>query len=155
MIRTLICTLVLAASPLAMATSQSQLSLEDSNDFRAQRAEIEKGLADGKTYAEITAADRTKVRESLDRISSRLEGVDSVDSLSESAKMEVFNNQEVVNTILTQAEADSRLVCQRTAPTGSNRKVTRCETVAARKRRMELDQGNLQKIQKGRMPLRN
>ncbi|MFY2763580.1 hypothetical protein [Arenimonas sp. MALMAid1274] len=152
MVRTLVCTLLLAAAPAAVANYQLAL---DEGSFAEQRSEIEKGLADGKTYAEISQADRAKVRESLERISGRLEGVESVDSLSEPAKVAVFNDQELINTILTQAEADSRMVCTRTARTGSHRKTNECQTVAERRRRQELDQENLQKMQKGRMPLSN
>jgi hypothetical protein len=67
----------------------------------------------------------------------------------------VFNDQEVVNTLLTQARADSRLVCDRSRPTGSHRRQTKCQTVAERRRRMESDQDHLQRrIQNGIGPRR-
>ncbi|HLU13266.1 MAG TPA: hypothetical protein VKZ64_04830 [Arenimonas sp.] len=145
--------LLAALAPVALAQPQ-QLSLAE-GEFAAQRAKIEQDLNDGKTYVELSSADRAKVMESLNRMSSTLQGVESVDQLSEDQKVLVFNDQEVVNTILTQAAEDSQLVCERTRPTGSNRPVTRCETVAERRRRRENDQQNLQRAQRGIGPPNN
>ena len=151
MIRSIAFVLCLSASA-AWANQESPRLTVAEGDFAAQRAEIEADLADGKTYREISASDRTKVRESLNRIEGMLEGVASVDSLNEEAKARLFNDQEQVNNILTSAAADSRLVCERSAPTGSNRKITTCQTVAERDRRRDRDQGNLRDMQRGIMP---
>jgi len=153
MIRIAICAMLLAASATAMA-NQQKVALDEGN-FAKQRAEIERDLADGKTYAEISSSDRSKVQESLTRIGSRLEGVDSVDSLDMETKVEVFNEQEVVNNILTQAAADSRLVCDRDVPTGSRMRKTTCQTVAERNRRAEADREHLRKVQNGIGPPNN
>lgn len=142
--KTLIAFLLAATPAFAFAAQESQLALTE-GDFAEQRAEIEEDLADGKTYAEINSRERAEVREALDRISRELEGVDSVAELAEPAKVTVFNEQERINTILTQAKADSRLVCDRSRPTGSHRKVTKCQTVAERRRRMNADQDHLQR----------
>lgn len=142
--KTLIAFLLAAVPAFAFAAQESQLALAE-GDFAEQRAEIEEDLADGKTYAEINSRDRAEVREALDRISRELEGVDSVAELADPAKVTVFNEQERINTILTQAKADSRLVCDHSRPTGSNRKVTKCQTVAERRRRMEADRDHLQR----------
>jgi hypothetical protein len=147
--------LLLTVSTAAWATQDApRLALADGG-FSQQRAQIETDLADGKTYAEISSGDRSTVRESLQRISHNLEGVASLDELSEDAKARVFNDQEVINNILTQAAADSRLICTREAKTGSNRKVTTCQTVAERNRRRELDQGNLRDVQRSTNGMRN
>ncbi|UWX04859.1 hypothetical protein H1235_14370 [Pseudoxanthomonas sp. NC8] len=67
----------------------------------AQRDAIVSALGDGKTYSEISANDRQKVTASLGRISSLLGGAGSVDQLAEATKVEVFNEQELINTVLT------------------------------------------------------
>lgn len=150
----LACSLALAPA-FAFAASEAQLALAE-GDFAEQRAEIEADLADGKTYAEIKSADRARVREALDRISRELEGVDSIDALAEQSKVTIFNEQEVINTILTQARADSRLVCDHSRPTGSHRRQTKCQTVAERRRRMEADQDHLQRnVMNGIGPLKD
>lgn len=153
MFRMILCAALLAVAPAAFA-DQQQLALAE-GDFAAQRAAIEKSLADGKTYAELSAADRTKVRESLARMSGRLNGAESVDSLSEQVQVALFNDQEIVNTILTQAADDSRLVCERSRSTGSHRASTKCHTVAERRRRMERDREDLRQRQNGIGPLKN
>lgn len=151
MIRIAICALLLAASSNVFA-SQQQVALDEGN-FADQREEIEEDLADGKTYAEISNSDRATVRESLARIGSRLEGVDSIDSLDMETKVEIFNEQEKVNTILTRAAADSRMVCDRDMPTGSRMRKTTCQTVAERNRRAEADRQHLQRVQNGIGPV--
>lgn len=152
MIRIAICALLLAASSSVFA-SQQQVALDEGN-FADQRQEIEEDLADGKTYAEISNSDRATVRESLHRIGNRLEGVDSIDSLDMETKVDIFNEQEKINTILTQAAADSRLVCERSAPTGTRMRKTQCQTVAERRRRAEDDKHNMRKLQDGQAMLR-
>lgn len=142
MFKTLAFALMLAAAPLALANTPVAV---DAGDFAAQRANIEKGLADGKTYAEISAADRSKVRESLDRMAAMLEGGKTPETLSADQKVDLYNSQETVNTILTQAAADSRLVCTREVVTGSHRKSTVCATAAERTRRRLQDQETLNK----------
>lgn len=155
--KTLLLAVSLAAAPLALAAqpvaAQAPLAV-DANDFATQRAYIEKDLADGDTYSEISAADRREVRASLDRISSLLDGGKSPDALTDDQKVALYNAQESVNTILTQAGADSRKVCTRETPTGSNRRVTTCTTVAERERRRALDQEALGKSRRGLVPLR-
>ncbi len=145
MFKTLVFALTLAASPLALANNPVAV---DAGDFAAQRASIEKGLADGKTYAEISAADRSKVRESLDRMAATLEGGKTPDTLPADQKVDLYNSQETINTILIQAAADSRMVCTREVATGSHRKVTTCATAAQRARRRQQDQDALGKSQR-------
>lgn len=130
----------------ASATAKPHVAVAE-GDFAAQRSRIEADLADGKTYAEISPADRARVRESLARISAQLNGVASVDELSEPARVAVFNDQELINEVLTQAAADSRLLCERVEKLGSHRRVTQCETVAERRRRSQQDRDNLQQLQ--------
>ncbi len=155
MIRTTVFSLLLFAAATASANQeQPQVALAE-GDFAAQRAQIEQDLADGKTYAEISRGDRARVRESLDHISGALDGIPSVDALPEDVKVRVFNEQEKINTILTQAAAASRLVCDRDTPTGSRMAKTTCQTVAERDRRREADRDHLRKVQNGIGPPNN
>ncbi|KAF1694314.1 hypothetical protein CSC64_04405 [Pseudoxanthomonas koreensis] len=105
-----------------------------STSFEAQRSAILAALGDGKTYVEITPEGARQVRTSLDRISGMLDGKASVGELNGADKVEVFNEQERINTLLTKARDDSRLVCRREKKTGSNRPVNSCATVAERRR---------------------
>lgn len=150
--KTLVFALLLAAAPLALANTPVAV---DAGDFAVQRANIEKDLADGKTYRELSSADRAQVRESLDRMAGILEGGNSTDDLSEDKKVDLYNAQETINTLLTQAAANSRMVCSREAPTGSQRKITTCITAAERTRRRDDDQDRLRRVQRGVGPIGN
>src|SRR5690606_14442401 len=108
--------------------------------------QIETDLADGETYVEIANADRTGVRDALDRIATLLADAPSLDALDAAARDEAIAQQDVVNTLLDRAAEDSRRVCERRDTIGSNRRAVVCETVAARKRRSERDQEGIRQI---------
>lgn len=127
------------------ASTGGQITADELQSFQEQRRSVERDLADGETYSEISQDKRRDVRAALDRIEDRLERAGSVAALSERDKAELFNDQEVVNTILTQAGEDSRMVCERTKKVGSHRTHTICETVAERRRKHEQTQDALRK----------
>lgn len=127
------------AGPAHAATTAP--ALDTSKPTAAQIQRIHADLADHKTYSELSQDDRAQVVNALSRISGRL-GDDAVlSSLHPTAQVEVVNDQDLVNTLLAKARADSRLVCRREKLTGSNRAQTVCMTVAerdaARERSME------------------
>lgn len=146
--------LFVAACPVCAMSASGALSeakpgaLVVTNGFAEQRQAIENKLADGKTYSEIGANERSLVRDALTRISMVFDSAGSVDSMSEAQKVSVFNDQETINNILTKAGEDSRQVCERVAPLGSNRKITTCSTVAERRRAREGSEGALRNIQR-------
>lgn len=122
-----------AATPKPDA-GKAGIVLEDGPSFSDQREAIEKALADGKTYSEISPADREEVKSALSRMAVHLDGGRSVQDLPETSKVVVFNEQERINQILTQASEDSRVVCTRQTKVGTHRPVTQCLTVAERRR---------------------
>ncbi len=111
--------------------------------FAAQRTQILQELGDGETYSEIGPQDREKVQAALARIMTALDRAGGVDQLNDAGKLAVFNDQELVNNILTRAGDDSRLVCKRVRKTGSHMTSNQCMTVAARKRATEHAQDTL------------
>lgn len=145
--RVLIAAVLFAAAGVAQAipeTSNSHAPISVAQGkFAEQRARIESEFGKGGAYSEIRPEDRAKVVASLQKIAKSLEGVESVQQLSEEQRVAVFNEQETVNNILTEAHADSRMVCVREVATGSNRRVTNCATVAERRRRRETAQDML------------
>lgn len=145
----LMCSLVALATALGMqpgwASNKQEVSLQAGVPFEQQRQEIEQKLADGKTYAEISPDDRATVRQALDRIQGHLAKAGSIEALGESDKAQVFNDQELINILLTRASEDSRVVCRREQKLGSHRQVTQCETVGERRRARERSVQDLQK----------
>lgn len=122
--------------------------------FEVQRGAVLAALDDGKTYAEITPDNRRRVLASLDRISGLL-GDRSASELTQAVRLEVFNEQELVNTLLTGAREDSRLVCVREKKTGSNRPTNNCKTVAERRRDREQTQDAMMNNRGMRLPASN
>lgn len=105
--------------------------------FSEQRAAINKALGDGETYSEIQPDDVLAVQQALARMATLLGGAETADRLDPGTRVQLFNEQERVNSLLTKAHKDSRMVCRREKPTGSHRPTTLCLTVAERRRQRE------------------
>ncbi|HBS55210.1 MAG TPA: hypothetical protein DEA38_05730 [Stenotrophomonas sp.] len=126
--------MLLGLSAAAQAASEKPVVQMDRQAPVAEQVrQVEKALDNGE-YAEISADDRAQVRQSLERITLRMGDRQTAQELPPAVQNEVFNDQERINTILTRAHADSRLVCQHTRSTGSNMPKSRCLTVAERRR---------------------
>jgi hypothetical protein len=123
----------------------------DVSTFAESKAQIEADLKKGERYSELSASQRDEVRAALERMENRLQGVTSVAEMDARDRAELMNDQELVNTILTAAEEDSRLICKRTVKTGSHRPTTSCRTVAERRRERENSQQALRSMQKSHM----
>lgn len=115
--------------------------------FPEQRGNLIEAL-NTKVYAELSDEAKREVLQALDRMQKRLEGIDSVSQLSKTDKIEVFNDQELINTLLTSAAADSRLICRREKTLGSNMRGNSCLTVAERRRRQQESQDQVRQLQR-------
>ncbi len=134
MYRITVVAMLLGLSAAAQAASEKPVVQMDRQAPVAEQVrKVEKALDNGE-YAEISADDRAQVRQSLERITLRAGDRQTAQELPPAVQNEVFNDQERINTILTRAHADSRLVCQHTRSTGSNMPKSRCLTVAERRR---------------------
>jgi len=120
-------------APIVAAAGPPELPLQTTSDFQVQQAKVRSDLLAGEIYSEITASDRERVIAALDRMSGVI-GDGSIDRLSPERKVQVFNDQELVNGVLTKARADSRLICKREKPVGSQMATRQCFTVAQRER---------------------
>lgn len=141
-------------SSAALAGSESAVALGRA-DFESQRQAVLRELGPNGRYAEIEPEARQQVQAALERIRQAMVQAGSVEALSEDDRVAVFNDQELVNTLLTRAAADSRLVCRREVKLGSHRKESRCMTVAERRRAAAEAQEALQQSRRGVMPARN
>lgn len=135
--------LVLIAGTAMASERGTRVDVEE--QFAAQRVQILEELGDGETYSEIKEADREKVKAALARISTALAQSGGIAGLREEQKVAVFNDQELVNNILTEAGENSRLVCKRVKKTGSHMSSNQCMTVAARNRAAEHAQETLRR----------
>src|SRR3546814_16542765 len=94
---------------------------------------IREAMDDG-TYGEVSPPDRREGLAALARIRTALGPSGDASRLNERRKLRVFNDQELINNILTSADEDSRLVCRREKKNGTNMAANQCMTVAERKR---------------------
>lgn len=132
----------------ATAAEDRDTRVDVNGEFAMQRQKIVTALDDGKSYSEITQADREKVLAALARIGTALQHAGGVEDLSKDQRVAVFNDQELVNAILTRSGEDSRLVCKRTMATGSHRTTTQCMTVAEANRLRERSQEEFRHLPK-------
>jgi len=120
----------------AIAAPAAEKPLMEGKPYAEQRQRIMSDLQGGEVYSEISAENRGRVVDALGRIDALL-GNGEHGNLPEKDKIAVFNDQDLVNTLLTQAREDSRLICRRERPVGSNRPQNICITVAARREARE------------------
>lgn len=137
--------LVLFGASLSLGFAKEAIRA-DPSEFPVLRKQIEKALK-GDDYSELTRTQREEVIAALDRMQATLSGVDSVQHLAPADKTQLFNDQELVNTVLTKAAADSRTVCRQQVRTGSHRHNQVCRTVAEIRREREEAQRQLGKLQ--------
>ncbi|HDS1532778.1 hypothetical protein ACVMVB_16205 [Stenotrophomonas maltophilia] len=130
---TMIALLLGLAGSAAAKPETSVVQMDRQSPVAEQVRQVEKALDDG-DYSEISADDRSEVRQALARITARMGAHQSLQELPPQVQGEVFNDQERINTLLTRAHEDSRQICQHTRSTGSNMPKSRCLTVAERRR---------------------
>ena len=108
--------LLAVASAASAGQPNMQVSMSKA-DFEAARAHLVAQL-DTDRFSEINANDKTAVIAALDRIAGHLSK--SPDQMSDQDRVDIFNDQELINEITTHAVTNSRLYCEREAPTGSH-----------------------------------
>lgn len=141
---------LMMATGLAFA-KDSRLDLEGGSGFADQHAKVLAELADGETYSEITAPDRAAVVRDLEKMDTLLAGR-PVSALGEAEKVELMNLQSSINTTLTRASEDSRMICRREPAVGSRLQRSQCLTVAERRRQREGSQDAIDAHNRGFRP---
>ncbi|KRG54794.1 MULTISPECIES: hypothetical protein [Stenotrophomonas] len=146
----------LIAFPMMSATAAPAVEkpLTEGKPYVEQRQRIMSDLQGGEIYSEISAENRGRVVEALGRID-RLLGNGEHTHIPDKDKIAVFNDQDLVNTLLTQAREDSRLICRRERPVGSNRPQNICITVAARRQAREDGTDVLRHLKPSQEPISN
>lgn len=139
--------ITLLAVSLALAgTAQAKIDSSPAKDgavqldvqetVAEQLARVERALAT-EEYSEVGLEDKGKVQAALGRIRTKVGDHATIAQVNPQFRTEIYNDQELINTILTRAHADSRVVCRRERTTGSNRPTQVCMTVAQRREMME------------------
>ncbi len=136
----------MAGAGVAQASSSPEKELNVEKPVQVQLDKINRELRDGKTYAEIDLDERSRAQQALLRISNTVERYPDLNAMPQSERVALFNDQEVVNTILTKGREDSRVVCRREKVVGSNMPINQCMTVAERERRRNSDQSKFSQV---------
>ena len=123
----------LLLSPVAFADDVLQLDLMG-KPFNPQKEAVLNAVNMNAKYSEITQADRLSIEDLLLRISEALADGKNIGALDAQSRQNIELNQEAVNKLLLKAYRDSRLVCTKEAPLGSNMMKRVCKTAAARNR---------------------
>lgn len=130
----------------APAYAESRYLDFSGSGFNEQVEKIKLDLAGGDTYADMQPAERDAVVRLLDSISRRVAHVQDPMQLSPSARTALFNEQEQVNSLLSQAADDSRQICRRERPTGTRRSITVCTTAGEVRRNREETRDNMSRM---------
>ncbi len=148
-----LCLFAAISFPAVLASESPSGEVTSLESFLEERERIEENLTGGGAYFEISSGDRADVIRNLDLIQTELERADGIENMSGDAKIRVFNAQEHLNELLTEAADDSRMRCERRRRIGSNISSTYCQTYADRKRRAELDSREIHRLMSVRLPL--
>ena len=90
---------------------------------------VRKEMDGGGRFEYLKPQERTQVDQGLDQMTALFDKYGSVSAMNEQAKIELFNTQEKVNSVLTLRDRD-RVICKKVAPVGSHIPVTTCHTYA-------------------------
>lgn len=144
-LRPLAMTLALAFSGGVFAAKAPAPSIDaDRPGLSDQKAAVLEEMASGERFKEISADDKAQVMAALDRMEKLVAGRNTSE-LSEAEKVELINDQELVNALLTKASVDSRMQCRREKRVGSHRTTSTCRTVAEWRRASEQSREDIQK----------
>lgn len=128
-IRSMLAVALLAATSLAAAGDP--VTARAPRAFDRQAAVVKEDLKPGGQYDSLSAQDRTRALDLLERIGNRLHRAGSVDAMSENDRVALFNDQGELNGLL-RGSAGSELVCEKGQVTGSRLTSTTCLSAAQR-----------------------
>lgn len=133
--------LVLATSGLANAGQPDEdarpLDELTAQSLPEQRAAVVAAFQPGERFAELDKSGRDEVMQAFDRMQDAIDVAGSLGALGPDQKVAVFNDQGLINEILTEAQRDSRITCKRNRSVNSRIKTSECHTFAEWERRRE------------------
>ena len=128
--------LAIAALPLsaiaAKPPAEKHVDASSQERFQDQSDAIRAQMKTGGRYEFLTASEKADVEKQLDLIAAIFER-NAGAKLNDNDQLDLYAAQESANAVLTQKDG-RRLICEYSAPTGSNRKVKQCITYADRMR---------------------
>jgi hypothetical protein len=117
--------LVSAGNVLAAKVKPLSVKADNKAAFEAIAAEVHRQMVPGGRFEFVTRDEYATVNNRLDDMQLLFDKYGSVVQMDARTKIQLFNDQEVVNGILTQRD-DDRLICESSPPTGSLIPKTTC-----------------------------
>jgi hypothetical protein len=122
--------LIVLAAPLAARPAQvntPQVHADTKAKFDVIAAEVRSQMVPGGRFEFVTREEHAKVNDNLNAMGGVFDKYDTVSKMDRDTKIALFNDQEVVNSILKRRDAE-RLICRSELPTGSHIPTTKCRT---------------------------
>ena len=125
----------LVASVLAFAASaaakenyhETSFNADTPDKFKAVADDVRKEMQPGGRYDQVKARERTTIEQALAEMEGLMQATGGVANMKQDDKVKLFNDQEVVNSILTKRDND-RVICEDKAKLGSHVRSTNCHT---------------------------
>lgn len=108
---------------------EAAFNADSKQKFMTVATGVREQIKPGGRYEYVSPAERFTINQKLDDMTALFDKNDSVASMSEQNKIELFNDQEAINSILTKRDGE-RVICKKEAPIGSHIPVTSCHTYA-------------------------
>ena len=115
------------AIPVGAAGTEAPLKATTKDAFAGVVVDLHKEMQEGGRYAYVTERERADIDASLARMQALFDRTDNVEAMDKDDRIALFNAQETVNATLEKRDRD-RLVCERSATTGSRISTTQCRT---------------------------
>lgn len=134
--------ILLQASAVYAYKMEVIVKAQNKSDFTAVMAAVHQQMQPGGRYEFVNHTDREKLDASFADMQALFDKYGTVTQMDQPVKVQLFNDQEAVNAILTHNDG-KRLICESAAPTGSHIPRTTCRTY----REVELQRRNAQNFQ--------
>jgi hypothetical protein len=109
------------------STTEKVVKADNKASFAVVMTEVQKQLEPGGRYQFATEKERAVIISNLGDMQSLFDKFGTVSAMDQNSKVQLFNDQELVNATLTRRDSN-RLVCEHTAPLGSMIPRTTCRT---------------------------
>jgi hypothetical protein len=127
-IRLLCCsTLFFIVSAWADSVKERPVAADTPDKFAQTVIELHQQMNRGGRYEFVRPDEKTNVETDLNTMAAILQKGGSVDRMTQSEKVRLFNSQEHLNGILTHTDKN-RLICEHRAPVGTSIPRTTCQT---------------------------
>ena len=108
---------------------EKTINADTKEAFATVVAGVRSEMVDGGKYEFVQTKERVQIDEKFNDMTTLFDQYGTVSAMTQDAKIRLFNDQEVVNSILTKRDRD-RVICTNKAPIGSHIPVTSCHTYA-------------------------